>query len=174
MTTKARPRARTGWVADDEFVPEVSRLSWVRTGGGYWRTYLKGRRAASGSVSLHRMVWALRYGDCPPFLDHINRDPNDNRIANLRPATARLNLLNRQLPSASGLPPGVSPNSPSNVARPFRAKGRHRSNGRKFNIGYFATAAEAGEAYQQWLAGEIEHEAGVAWAIWEAIKKELA
>jgi hypothetical protein len=44
----------------------------------------------------HRIVWALTHGAWPTeTLDHVNRDPHDNRVANLRRASNRQNQYNR-------------------------------------------------------------------------------
>lgn len=48
------------------------------------------------SLKAHRVAYALHYGKWPENeLDHINRDPLDNRICNLRDADRILNNLNR-------------------------------------------------------------------------------
>lgn len=47
-------------------------------------------------LRAHRIAWVLYYGEQPPeYIDHINRDPSDNRISNLRPATKSQNGANR-------------------------------------------------------------------------------
>lgn len=44
----------------------------------------------------HRLAWVLTYKEQPPqYIDHINGDKNDNRIANLRSATNSQNMTNR-------------------------------------------------------------------------------
>jgi len=46
----------------------------------------------------HRMAWLYIYGYLPPFhIDHINGDTEDNRISNLREATAKQNIENQKL-----------------------------------------------------------------------------
>ena len=45
-------------------------------------------------VRMHRAIWEHVHGECPPILDHINRDKTDNRICNLRVATNQQNCLN--------------------------------------------------------------------------------
>lgn len=43
----------------------------------------------------HRLALFWANGEWPPDeTDHINRDPKDNRLANLRPASRKLNALN--------------------------------------------------------------------------------
>ena len=44
----------------------------------------------------HRMIWVWHHGTNPENIDHINRDPSDNRIENLRPCTHSQNLCNRK------------------------------------------------------------------------------
>jgi len=48
----------------------------------------------------HRLIWALYYKEWPPkemVIDHINGDPFDNKIDNLRLVTHRENSMNRRL-----------------------------------------------------------------------------
>lgn len=49
-------------------------------------------------VCCHRLAWRLHYGEWPVNeIDHINRNPSDNRIENLRDVTASENLQNRRV-----------------------------------------------------------------------------
>lgn len=85
----------------------------------------------------HRIIWKLVYGTDPEFVDHIDRNPANNRLANLRSVAHAENCRNRKLRSdnTSGYA-GISyvPRLPN---RPWRA-----TIGREL-IGYFATEAEA-------------------------------
>ena len=48
------------------------------------------------NMSAHRVAWAIHYGAHPGgLIDHINGDPSDNRIVNLRIATPEMNAQNR-------------------------------------------------------------------------------
>ena len=70
----------------------------VSTGGKhrpdkkYLHTKIRGRHYA-----VHRLVWLYHYSDLPEQIDHVNRDSLDNRIENLRPASATENMSNRKL-----------------------------------------------------------------------------
>ena len=46
----------------------------------------------------HRAVWLYTYGEVPKELDHIDGDPTNNRISNLRAVTSRENNLNSVYP----------------------------------------------------------------------------
>lgn len=51
----------------------------------------------------HRLVWAYVYGDFPegeqPYIDHINGNPSDNRIENLKVSSHGENQKNRKMNS---------------------------------------------------------------------------
>lgn len=59
---------------------------------GRHEVYLNGRLVLS-----HRLIFAMIHGWCPASIDHINRDPADNRIENLRPASSTENNRNASL-----------------------------------------------------------------------------
>lgn len=48
----------------------------------------------------HRLAWLIHYGSWPhKQIDHINRNPGDNRISNLRDVSSSINLFNRGVAS---------------------------------------------------------------------------
>ena len=95
----------------------------------------------------HRLAWFYVYGEWPrKGLDHINRDRLDNRIANLREADHAQNVQNRGPMSnnKSGFK-GVFFNP--RHTQPWQAQITAR--GQYFNLGRYATAEEAHEAYKE-------------------------
>jgi len=108
------------------------------------------------SYKAHRLAWLLVHGDWPPaHLDHVNGDKQDNRLANLRPATHQQNKQNvrRQRNNSSGFK-GVYLHSLSTPENP-RWVARIKWDGRQRHLGCFDTAEEAAEAYRR--AAEKAH-----------------
>lgn len=78
----------------------------------------------------HRLAWFLYYKEQPPeYIDHINGDPTDNRIVNLRAATFSQNQHNRKRYA----------NNKTGI------KGISTCHG-----GYQATIAKDGKTYTKW------------------------
>jgi hypothetical protein len=92
---------------------------------------------------VHRLAWFLTYGVWPADqIDHINGIRDDNRLINLREATAQQNLQSRPMHKRNQL--GVK--GVSRVYNRFRAQLWH--NGRFVLSKTFATIEEASAAYQ--------------------------
>lgn len=54
----------------------------------------------SGKLYLaHRLHYLMVYGDLPDLIDHIDRNPRNNHISNLRAADKRVNAINTGLPN---------------------------------------------------------------------------
>ena len=117
---------------------------------GYLQIKINGR-----NYFAHRLAWLVVYGEWPKHqIDHIDRNPTNNRIANLREATNSQNNHNRgqQVNNTSGYK-GVCWNK-----RAKRWKAYIKLHGRRTHLGYFNTADAAHAAYcvaAQELHGEF-------------------
>lgn len=93
----------------------------------------------------HRLAWAIYFGSEPNGqLDHINGDPTDNRISNLREATQSQNCANQgsRKSNTSGYR-GVTWNRRRNKWQAqIQVNKKHRV------LGHFNDAADAAKAYQ--------------------------
>lgn len=97
----------------------------------------------------HRLAWFYVYGAWPAgFIDHINGDKRDNRIANLRDVTASMNSQNQTKPhvtNKSGFL-GVRPNKFSK-SNPWQAQIYDPTVEKVVYLGCFPTPEEAHAAY---------------------------
>jgi hypothetical protein len=97
-------------------------------------------------AKAHRLAWLYVHGEMPPDeLDHINRIPNDNRIANLRLADRYTNTQNTgmQKNNTSGYR-GVSWHKGQ---RKWRARISIR--GKMNELGYFHSKDDAAKRYEE-------------------------
>ena len=93
--------------------PESGIFTWLeRTGNAKWNATragkIAGRKNRGGymcstitvdqkttHILLHRVAWLYVYGSWPSgVIDHVNHIKSDNRIANLRDVSARVNRIN--------------------------------------------------------------------------------
>ena len=91
---------------------------------------------------VHRIVWLMHHGEWPEGeIDHINRQPHDNRIENLRLATRSQNASNKSSTKNSTGFKGVKKDRTGRfVAKIKKARVTH-------HLGTFDTAEEAHAAY---------------------------
>jgi hypothetical protein len=82
-----------------DFVWKVSTSKRTKAGSPAGSVYPVGRLYISykgSAYQAHRVAWFMHYGEQPPALiDHIDQDPLNNRISNLRKATRSLNAMNK-------------------------------------------------------------------------------
>ena len=85
------------------------------------------------SYQAHRLIYLMHYGDTPKMVDHIDNNPRNNRIENLRAATTHTNQYNTKL----------SERNTSGVKNVCWHKGKHRwmvkikANGTFHYLGYY-------------------------------------
>ena len=108
----------------------------IHAASGYYRVAINKKQ-----YKLHRLVWIYHNGDIPNgmFVDHIDGDPSNNRIENLRLATNEQNLRNSK----------ISPKNTSGVKGVSWDKSRKkwkaqiRTNYKIKSVGRFDTIEEA-------------------------------
>ncbi|MNK69798.1 hypothetical protein D3C87_891950 [compost metagenome] len=151
-----------------DYDPEKGTLSWKvdrqknfagSTAGsidakGYWRVGILGHY-----YLVHRVCWAIHHGQWPQlFLDHINGQPGDNRICNLRLATRHQNGMNQgpRSTNKSGFKGVYLHRVTGKYAATICFQGRHR------HLGLFIDPLEAHEVYclaSSLLFGDFSREA---------------
>jgi len=77
------------WIAPSGPRVRQGDLAGTVSGHGYRSIYIDGIK-----FRAHRLAWFLMTGQVPEQVDHINRERDDNRISNLRAATASQNRFN--------------------------------------------------------------------------------
>lgn len=85
-------RLRTSAVVDECDVELVAGYRWYRHARSYIWTWAR-TEGGRESVMMHRLILGLRPGDI--HVDHIDRDPSNNRRSNLRYATTAQNAQNQ-------------------------------------------------------------------------------
>jgi hypothetical protein len=122
-------------IFDKSDYDRIKMFNWVvieRCGSFYVTSNLGARRTGtSHGISLHRLVTSFEFD----IVDHINRDPLDNRLVNLRGVTAKENALNSKR-RARELPFGVT-----RAGKRFRVD--IRDNGKTRYFGTFKKLEEA-------------------------------
>lgn len=93
---------------------------------------------------VHRLAWLYVHGIAPSVIDHVNGNPGDNRIANLRECSIRQNTMNRSMQSN---------NTSGHVGVCFcKRRQKFRATitegGKQISLGYFDSAVEASSAYK--------------------------
>ena len=135
--------AKTGhffWKVPLRNAPEGKRAGW-KTSAGYIGIQVDGHQYLA-----HRLTWLYVHGQWPlSIIDHINGDREDNRLSNLREATASENQINRGVPAH---------NTSGHKGLVWRAK-RNRwfvsimADGKTHWVGSFKEKEEAIKAYEE-------------------------
>lgn len=131
---------------------KVNRSTWIKPGDivgcqrkdGYWEAQIVGERWL-----VHRAIFLLHHGYLPKLIDHIDRNPSNNKIENLRAANKRINALNAGL--ASNNTSGVKGVSWDRTKDKWVA--RHKHDGHYKCVGYFNNKLSAAAALWQYKEG---------------------
>ena len=85
--------------------PETGIFTWIVKKQGTRSNKIAGTKRDKGRIAInidgilylaHRLAWLYMHGEIPKEIDHINMDPSDNRIINLRAATHMQNNYNKE------------------------------------------------------------------------------
>ena len=95
----------------------------------------------------HRLIWKMHFGEPRQCLDHIDGNPQNNRLCNLRECTQAQNVLNRKKgQGCHSKYKGVTRNL-RNKYKVWQAQ--IAFNGKCRSIGYFEDETEAAKAYDR-------------------------
>lgn len=109
-------------------------------GNGYYYIQLYKKR-----IKKSRLIFLYVNGYLPKVVDHINGDPSDDRIANLRGCTPSQNTMNSKIreDNSSGFK-GISWHKGNKKWHAYIEKG-----GRRENVGFFEVKEEACDALEE-------------------------
>lgn len=109
-----------------------------------WSTERGNRQLEYSGIRYHthHIAWYLHYGEWPQGeIDHVNQDPSDNRITNLRVVSRSQNMRNQ-----------------NKIKGYHKCNGKYRSqyslDGKVYHIGMYDTPEEARTAYIQATEGK--------------------
>ena len=139
--------AETGevrWTAASSQGRNTNKVAGSTAGNGYRAVKIGGT-----SYLMHRIVWALAYGEWPASpIDHIDGNRANNSVCNLRLVTPSQNMQNLAVTgraSASGLVGAIY--VPGTSRRRERWESKIKVNGISKYLGSFKTPEEAQSAY---------------------------
>lgn len=126
-------------LVDDEVFDELSKFNWYEATGGYVKRH-KRVEGKLTSIFMHRVVIGAEKGQT---VDHINRNPLDNRKENLRIVNKSENAMNskKAINNSSGYR-GVYHDKRDNSYDAFINK-----DGKRIYLGRFKQIKEAALAY---------------------------
>ncbi|POT55119.1 hypothetical protein C3432_22735 [Citrobacter amalonaticus] len=129
--------AETGefhWKVSSNGRIKIGQVAGCLESSGYIKIRIEGK-----AYGAHRLAWIFTYGEIGnQLIDHINGDRADNRICNLRPASALENSRNRKDQKNQSGARGVYWNQPYGK---WQASGF--KNGRLISLGYFENKEQA-------------------------------
>lgn len=124
------------WIKSPHHNTPVGSIAGAISSSGHRQIKLNGR-----PYMAHRLAWLYMTGEWPVHqIDHINRNPDDNRFCNLREATMAQNMQNRAGWAKSGHR-GVYWQAAAQKWQAFI-----RVNGRGKSLGYYREKSDAIDA----------------------------
>jgi len=135
---------------------ELKELFNYKDGCFYWKNTGKGRKKSKSagynsvrgynrlgihgiSYMTHRLIFLYHHGYLPKYIDHIDNNPSNNRIENLRECTVSQNGCNSR--NASNNTSGVKGVYWHKIHKKWLA--RIQVNGKRMIVGYFNAIEDA-------------------------------
>jgi hypothetical protein len=116
---------------------KTKRVRGSKINTGYIRVVINGKQYLA-----HQIIYLYIRGYIPECIDHINRNPADNRICNLRDVPQRINVLNRTKLNKNNKTGYCGVSAYRDKFAAYITK-----NGKRVRIGIYNTAEEASSAY---------------------------
>ena len=130
------------FIIDEDQVSLVQQCkSWSLNGGGHVHGWVDGKR-----IDIHRLLMQeeLKASTlAKPCIDHIDRDPLNNRKSNLRVVSCSTNMRSKAVSGKSRFP-GVSFHKQTNKWR-----AQIQLDGTKKHLGYYVDEMDAARAYRK-------------------------
>ena len=118
--------------------PIGKRAGYYDKSSGYYKVKVQGR-----SYLLHRVIYAIHYGEMPKLVDHEDRVKTNNRVENLRSATRGQNVVNSKVRVDNKY--GYKGVTYHKAAGKFAAQ--TFKDGKRVHIGLYESPVEAAAAY---------------------------
>ena len=93
------------------------------------------------SIYIHRVIFLMHYGYLPKYIDHIDGNPSNNKIENLRKATQSQNMANSNRTNKNKLKGTTFSKKQKKWVAAIMI------NYKRIHLGYFETELEAHNAY---------------------------
>lgn len=130
------------WVRTLSNRTKINSIAGCISKKGYWVIRINNRL-----YYAHRLAWLYTHGSLPSAeIDHINRNPLDNRISNLRPVSHgenMQNILSAYSTSKTGLRGAYVQKNNKKYSSRIKVGGKYKT------IGSFPTPEKAHEAYMK-------------------------
>lgn len=142
------------FLVDDDQAEAISAYRWKLSTRGYIVRNVN-RNGKFRTICLHRHLMGLEPGD-KQWVDHINRNPLDNRLENLRLSNPQLNAQNRNADRGStSTHRGVYLHRMAKrwVAQAWLA-------GTNYHLGTFESEDEAAAVVRTWRLEHMPHATG--------------
>jgi hypothetical protein len=137
------------WKVDMPFHKVKGKLAGCIEKRGYWVVAFNKK-----TYKLHRIIFLIHHGYLPKFIDHIDGNPLNNRIENLREATLSQNAWNRKINTKTSSPiKGVIWHKKSG-----KWMAKININGKRTHLGtfnYLEDAEKVVKKYREMLHGEF-------------------